>query len=55
MWICLNCNSYVELDTHGRCAACGSDAVDVDERPQMTVEGLWLEGMFEKLEKLWRL
>src|SRR5712692_8926519 len=31
-WWCTNCGVSVDLDTHGRCSACGSDAVDSVER-----------------------
>jgi len=27
-WWCMDCRSAVELDTHGRCASCESEAVD---------------------------
>jgi hypothetical protein len=27
-WWCVSCLAESELDTHGRCSACGSDAVD---------------------------
>jgi len=27
-WWCANCMEIVELNMHGRCRACGSDAVD---------------------------
>jgi rRNA maturation endonuclease Nob1 len=27
-WCCVSCLSEIELDTHGRCSSCGSDAVD---------------------------
>jgi hypothetical protein len=26
-WLCVNCQTQIDLDTHGRCSACGSDAV----------------------------
>lgn len=26
-WFCVNCNSIVLLDVHGRCSICDSDAV----------------------------
>ncbi len=32
MWLCLDCRRSVELDPHGRCGTCGSDAVDSAER-----------------------
>ena len=31
-WWCANCRAPMELDTHGRCGTCGSDAVDGIER-----------------------
>ena len=27
-WFCVSCISQIELDTHGRCSTCGSDAVE---------------------------
>jgi hypothetical protein len=27
-WWCLDCRTPIELDRHGRCCICGSDAVD---------------------------
>jgi hypothetical protein len=27
-WCCVSCLAEMELDTHGRCGSCGSDAVD---------------------------
>ncbi len=27
-WFCVSCISQIELDTHGRCSNCGSDAVE---------------------------
>jgi hypothetical protein len=27
-WWCVSCLTEIDLDTHGRCSACGSDAVD---------------------------
>ncbi len=32
-WWCIDCRTPVELDRHGRCHNCGSDAVDLMERP----------------------
>lgn len=31
-WWCANCRAPMELDIHGRCGTCGSDAVDGIER-----------------------
>src|ERR1700704_2637751 len=31
-WLCVSCLGQIELDTHGRCSTCGSDAVDRIER-----------------------
>jgi hypothetical protein len=28
-WWCVSCLTEVDLDTHGRCSGCGSDAVDM--------------------------
>jgi hypothetical protein len=27
-WFCVSCVSQIELDIHGRCSTCGSDAVE---------------------------
>lgn len=27
-WCCVSCVAEIELDIHGRCSSCGSDAVD---------------------------
>lgn len=39
-WFCLDCRQCVDLDTHGRCSHCGSDAVDVAVRPRVAIEKL---------------
>jgi hypothetical protein len=31
-WWCVSCLAEIDLDNHGRCGACGSDAVDRIER-----------------------
>ncbi len=31
-WWCVDCVATIELDSHGRCSTCGSDAVDLIER-----------------------
>ena len=31
-WWCMDCRSAVELDMHGRCESCESEAVDSMER-----------------------
>ena len=36
-WWCVSCLAEIELDTHGRCGACGSDAVDRIERGAFTM------------------
>ncbi len=28
LWFCVSCVSQIDLDTHGRCSVCGSDAVE---------------------------
>jgi hypothetical protein len=53
-WFCINCNSCINLDKHGRCPTCGSDAVDIAVRPIVTPESL-LNTYIEDLEKLCRL
>jgi len=32
-WICISCLNLIDLDIHGRCSTCGSDAVDWVELP----------------------
>jgi len=39
-WYCVNCHAVINLDKHGRCEVCGSDAVDVAVRPMVTPLGL---------------
>lgn len=39
-WYCGDCQSVMNLDVHGRCEVCASDAVDIALRPAMTVEGI---------------
>ena len=34
-WWCLDCRTRVELNRHGRCQCCGSEAVDSMERTSM--------------------
>lgn len=45
---CLDCNAIRELDTHGRCRNCGSDAVCYPEalRPQPKPED-WIARAIE--------
>ena len=35
LWWCLDCRTRVELNRHGRCQCCDSDAVDTMERTAM--------------------
>ncbi len=39
-WWCADCRTPAELDRHGRCGTCGSDAVASMERPRRT-QGNW--------------
>jgi hypothetical protein len=32
MWWCMDCEAIRELSIAGRCATCGSDAIDTQER-----------------------
>ena len=51
-WYCLDCNSVVELDKHGRCEVCQSSAVDhVFREVAVTVKALTVE----ELERLFDL
>lgn len=53
MWYCLNCSAVTNLDKHGRCPCCGSDAVDIAVRPCVTPEGLAsVYFTVEELEKM---
>lgn len=55
-WYCCNCESVVNLDAHGRCEVCQSDAVDVAVRPHVTVESLletYFPGELADLEAVW--
>ena len=33
-WWCADCRVPTDLDRHGRCGSCGSDAVDMMSRPK---------------------
>ena len=33
LWLCIDCDQGVELDRHGRCDTCCSEAVVMLERP----------------------
>lgn len=53
---CADCEAVRELDHHGRCAVCGSDALDVAVRPAVTPEALAATYFtIDELEELWRL
>jgi hypothetical protein len=34
-WWCSDCSAVRELNKHGYCAVCGSDALDIAVRPSM--------------------
>ncbi len=58
LWLCVNCNSIVTLDKHGRCSICGSDAVVRRSMEHLAlVARLWPEedATITELETLWRL
>ncbi len=58
LWHCVNCNSIVTLDKHGRCSICGSDAVVRRSMEHLAlVARLWPEedATITELETLWRL
>jgi|HubBroStandDraft_6_1064221.scaffolds.fasta_scaffold2238987_1 hypothetical protein len=38
-WWCMDCRTEVELNKHGRCGCCDSEAVDSSE-PKVDVTGL---------------
>ena len=53
-YFCVNCNSVMNLDKHGRCSRCSSDAVDVAVRPAVSAQGLASAYLtVEDLEKLY--
>jgi hypothetical protein len=54
LWFCLNCTSVINLDIHGRCPTCGSDAVDIAVRPRVTTDALNATYEQLELEKIWR-
>jgi hypothetical protein len=33
LWFCANCTSIMQIDLHGRCSVCFSEAVDIAVRP----------------------
>jgi hypothetical protein len=39
-WWCLDCRAVAELNRHGRCECCGSEAVDVLDRRRMKEKDL---------------
>gem|GEM_PF-6168072 len=38
-WWCADCRVPTDLDRHGRCGTCGSDAVDMMSRPNKMGSG----------------
>jgi hypothetical protein len=56
-WLCVNCEAIVQLDQHGRCSVCNSDAVVRRALGHLAlVARLWPEELkqIEELEQLWR-
>lgn len=54
-FFCANCEATVELNRHGYCERCGSDALDVAVRPCVTAESLattYLSSI-EELERIY--
>jgi len=39
-WWCLDCQAVVELNVHGQCGCCGSEAVDTAYRKPLTKKDL---------------
>ncbi len=39
-WWCASCLAQIALDNHGRCSACGSDAVDRVAKPELSARRL---------------
>jgi len=37
-WWCASCLAQIDLDSHGRCSSCGSDAVDLIRAHAMELE-----------------
>lgn len=37
-WWCASCLAQIDLDSHGRCSSCGSDAVDLIKGGALAVE-----------------
>jgi hypothetical protein len=55
-FFCCDCRTVRELDRHGRCSCCGSDAIDIAVRPAMTIEGIATTYVgADQLEALWLL
>ena len=52
LWFCLDCTSIVELNKHGYCSVCGSNAVDIASRDKALLRAKQTE--IEQLEALWR-
>ncbi len=51
-YFCANCESVIELDVHGRCPTCQSDAVDIAVRPVIVAPEIEI---LKVLEELWLL
>lgn len=53
-WFCADCRDTTDLNRHGYCSRCGSDAVDIAVRPRITTEGMISAFLTtEELEKLY--
>jgi hypothetical protein len=54
-WFCLNCESVILPDTHGRCPRCQSDALAPSERmsawEKPDAEESWLRRVIEEAHK----
>lgn len=52
-WLCVNCDSIVYLNRHGRCSSCGSDSVVRRSLEHLQlISRLWPEEQDEQLAQL---
>lgn len=51
LWICANCNTIMNLDVHGHCDTCESEAVMRFEGPSVRLITDPVEELFARFEK----
>lgn len=53
-WLCLDCLALVNLDKHGRCPVCGSDAVTHAVTGQVALPAPGRAFELDELERMWK-